>query len=109
MFFFNETAYTETYTYCHTLALHDALPICQRRYGEIVDPEGAPPCQPGREGHRGDGERQAERLDQIVLFETERLKIGHGRDDEDAAAPRDHAGRRTHDGDRKSTRLNSSH
>src|SRR3546814_2137235 len=71
MFFFNETAYTETYTYCHTLALHDALPICQRRYGEIVDPEGAPPCQPGREGHRGDGERQAERLDQIVLFRSE--------------------------------------
>src|SRR3546814_15960305 len=27
-FFFNDTATTEIYTYCHTLSLHDALPIC---------------------------------------------------------------------------------
>src|SRR3546814_9039502 len=27
LFFFNETATTEIYTYCHTLSLHDALPI----------------------------------------------------------------------------------
>src|SRR3546814_6605203 len=26
-FFFNDTAPTEIYTYCHTLPLHDALPI----------------------------------------------------------------------------------
>src|SRR3546814_12961242 len=26
-FFFNDTAATEIYTYCHTLSLHDALPI----------------------------------------------------------------------------------
>src|SRR3546814_2931425 len=26
--FFNDTATTESYTYCHTLSLHDALPIC---------------------------------------------------------------------------------
>src|SRR3546814_16331281 len=26
-FFFNATATTEIYTYCHTLSLHDALPI----------------------------------------------------------------------------------
>src|SRR3546814_13886488 len=25
--FFNDTAHTEIYTYCHTLSLHDALPI----------------------------------------------------------------------------------
>src|SRR3546814_3608719 len=30
MFFFNDTATTEIYTYLHTLPLHDALPICQR-------------------------------------------------------------------------------
>src|SRR3546814_18199270 len=29
-FFFNDTATTEIYTDCHTLALHDALPIFQR-------------------------------------------------------------------------------
>src|SRR3546814_12998493 len=29
--FFNDTATTEIYTYCHTLALHDALPICISR------------------------------------------------------------------------------
>src|SRR3546814_1524963 len=27
VFFFNDTATTEIYTYCHTLSLHDALPI----------------------------------------------------------------------------------
>src|SRR3546814_16448371 len=27
-FFFNDTATTDIYTYCHTLSLHDALPIC---------------------------------------------------------------------------------
>src|SRR3546814_4432191 len=29
-FFFNYTASTEIYTYCHTLSLHDALPISER-------------------------------------------------------------------------------
>src|SRR3546814_20928429 len=28
MFVFNDTATTEIYTSCHTLALHDALPFC---------------------------------------------------------------------------------
>src|SRR3546814_12583512 len=28
-FFFNDTSTTEIYTYCHTLSLHDALPICR--------------------------------------------------------------------------------
>src|SRR3546814_4629776 len=28
VFDFNDTATTEIYTYCHTLSLHDALPIC---------------------------------------------------------------------------------
>src|SRR3546814_12860952 len=31
--FFNDTATTEIYTYCHTLSLHDALPIYQRDLG----------------------------------------------------------------------------
>src|SRR3546814_10961906 len=30
VFFFNDTATTEIYTYGHTLSLHDALPICLR-------------------------------------------------------------------------------
>src|SRR3546814_9050282 len=29
-FFFNDTASTEFYTYCHTPSLHDALPISSR-------------------------------------------------------------------------------
>src|SRR3546814_14427082 len=28
LFFLKDTATTEIYTYCHTLSLHDALPIC---------------------------------------------------------------------------------
>src|SRR3546814_18981568 len=30
--FFNETATTEIYPYCHTLSLHDALPIYNREH-----------------------------------------------------------------------------
>src|SRR3546814_17308432 len=33
LFFFNDTATTEIYTYCHTLSLHDALPIFQQVCG----------------------------------------------------------------------------
>src|SRR3546814_3175877 len=35
MFGFNETATTEIYTYCHTLALHYALPILRLRTREV--------------------------------------------------------------------------
>src|SRR3546814_5290840 len=38
-FFFNDTATTEIYTYGHTLALHDALPIL-RRSACTEDPRG---------------------------------------------------------------------
>src|SRR6056297_1559957 len=31
-FFFKDTATTEIYTYCHTLSLHDALPIRRRMH-----------------------------------------------------------------------------
>src|SRR3546814_18171187 len=34
VFFFNDTATTEIYTYLHTLSLHDALPIYERDEGE---------------------------------------------------------------------------
>src|SRR3546814_10078110 len=35
-FCFNDTATTEIYTYCHTLSLHDALPIFGLRHGAFV-------------------------------------------------------------------------
>src|SRR3546814_18485374 len=35
VFFFNDTATTEIYTYRHTLALHDALPICLTPAGQV--------------------------------------------------------------------------
>src|SRR3546814_12019833 len=35
--FFNDTATTEIYTYCHTLSLHDALPICAPRADQLID------------------------------------------------------------------------
>src|SRR3546814_21173830 len=37
LFFFKDTATTEIYTYLHTLALHDALPICP--FQVIGDPD----------------------------------------------------------------------
>src|SRR3546814_18591110 len=60
IFFFNDTATTEIYTYCHTLSLHDALPI----YPEAVDgqhrlaPAGRPRPAFGR---HGEGEQRAAR------------------------------------------------
>src|SRR3546814_14973033 len=37
MFFFNETATTYTYTYCHTLSLHDALPVWARSISSMYE------------------------------------------------------------------------
>src|SRR3546814_9997967 len=39
VFFFNDTATTEFYTYCTPLSLHDALPIC-RSQGSRRRPQG---------------------------------------------------------------------
>src|SRR3546814_15696486 len=36
-FCFNDTATTEIYTYCHTLSLHDALPLSIDDGWEVVD------------------------------------------------------------------------
>src|SRR3546814_14824343 len=92
-FFFNDTPTTEIYTYLHTLSLHDALPI----FGEGLHLTEAPQRDlDGRdelgalEGlHQvGEGSGIPRLLDQIPLRE--------GGEDEDG-------------GDRKSTRLNSSH
>src|SRR3546814_14250335 len=33
-FFFNDTATTQSSTYCHTLSLHDALPIFAQHHGQ---------------------------------------------------------------------------
>src|SRR3546814_6518278 len=36
MFYCNDTAPTEIYTYLHTLSLHDALPISSHHPGDVV-------------------------------------------------------------------------
>src|SRR3546814_13462618 len=80
-FFFNDTATTEIYTYRHTLSLHDALPISI--------PDGTFPgagCVAGQ-GLHGRPQRQPGVSENGAQLQSER---GHG-------------------GDRKSTRLNSSH
>src|SRR3546814_19622069 len=41
IFFFNDTATTEIYTYCHTLSLHDALPILP----DLASPAHAKPAR----------------------------------------------------------------
>src|SRR3546814_13993155 len=89
IFFFNDTATTEIYTYCHTLSLHDALPIFgngkdrTRRFGHGADrvEGGEPPAN-----------TPAERTLCGVFHGWEDLRRG--------VEP---------DADRKSTRLNSSH
>src|SRR3546814_18758774 len=102
-FFFTDTATTETYTYCHPLSLHAALPIslgdlldpCDEIRGAVVD-QVVVAILPGQlrlvgAAHRAD-HRGAERLGPLA------------EDQADATG----GGMEQH-GDRKSTRLNSSH
>src|SRR3546814_15300062 len=93
--FFNGTATPDIYTYCHTLALHDALPIAggprpppADRQARSTRPAWPAACRPARpaadEGHKGGTTGQA------------------------APGPAGECRSRSA-GDRKSTRLNSSH
>src|SRR3546814_16990863 len=78
-FFFNDTATSEIYTYCHTLSLHDALPISvhpRTAIGRQID-EGAQLVLDRIIDHR------ARRLDRIEfpldVGETRRSRLGLGR------------------------------
>src|SRR3546814_19426308 len=84
LFVFNDTATTEIYTYCHTLSLHDALPI-SRRWAQAAIASGRRRATPG-----GDAARAY-------------------RDPRRCRPPTADRDRRWEGGDRKSTRLNSSH
>src|SRR3546814_12899343 len=108
-FFCNDTATTEIYTYCHTLSLHDALPISSDQYDvmtRMAHDLGIVGCFPRDvPGPMGGQDR----------VEMEGLR---GLDAGQAVAVHDFpgAGRFVPDegigdgqGDRKSTRLNSSH
>src|SRR3546814_8976490 len=76
IFFLNDTAPTEIYTYCHTLSLHDALPISLHfrlavgllpRSGRpepqpdrpTAGPE-QPACQPARQVHPAEAKLRSE-------------------------------------------------
>src|SRR3546814_19744214 len=95
VFFFNDTSTTEIYTYCHTLSLHDALPILTMRAvgsrAEIRRSVDVAHSQPGKVGQDLLGIPEGE-----VLMELQAICRGGYR-----------AGTRPLD--RKSTRLNSSH
>src|SRR3546814_14837622 len=81
-FFFNDTATTEIYTYCHTLSRHDALPIWM-----TPTARGSAPPRSSRRGRRpGSGGSRP---------------LGGNRPGR--------GGRNPVGSDRKSTRLNSSH
>src|SRR3546814_3924570 len=55
--FFTDTATPEIYTYCHTLSLHDALPICgPQRVGQL----------PGRPRQREPAARQFPPWEQLA-------------------------------------------
>src|SRR3712207_8287364 len=82
-FFFNDTATTEIYT----LSLHDALPICPRRRGDLLPRRGP-----------------------ALLDRRDReLPPGDLPDRPDHPSGRARQGRSRRAADRKSTRLNSSH
>src|SRR3546814_12743740 len=103
MCFFKVTATPESYTYCHTLSLHDALPISAcRRHG-------------GTAGSGDGGDLVAETLhdafqihgDDRLVLDDEHVGCGLAIDLGDRA--RQEAGDLLLVRDRKSTRLNSSH
>src|SRR3546814_13042199 len=88
VFFFNDTATPEIYTYLHTLSLHDALPIFVRKIEGFLARSGMSERQFGIEVY-GDHKlmkrlRSGAGVTLTVIEKAERL-------------------------DRKSTRLNSSH
>src|SRR3546814_16058298 len=83
-FFFNDTATTEIYTYGHTLSLHDALPI----FGDAAAAAGE------RRQFEVVGREQG--VTAVDAGQVARARIG----EREAVVGR---------GDRKSTRLNSSH
>src|SRR3546814_7696579 len=105
LYFFNDTATTDIYTYGHTLSLHDALPICPaagtaRRslFPRVEGPDaaGARPRRRIGAGIRGGGSGAAP-----VGADPPGAGQGAGR----LGHPRD--GPRRAGEDRKSTRLNS--
>src|SRR3546814_8839201 len=64
-FFFNDTATTEIYTYCHTLSLHDALPIsrhCSASIGGSPGPDRSGRTMPVRNSRRA--RRRAQRSEE---------------------------------------------
>src|SRR3546814_20070121 len=97
-FFFKLTATTEIYTYCHTLSLHDALPIYLRLSGADPVPVRIRPDL----GGRGDDHLRASADDAGGDAGAGRGAGGSAR-----AWPDDRL--HGHAEDRKSTRLNSSH
>src|SRR3546814_20359208 len=88
-FFFNDTATTEIYTYLHTLSLHDSLPIfIDGRVARIGRPEEFGSSPPAAD----------DRIDARGRAVVPGLINAH-----------EHIAWRNTKGDRKSTRLNSSH
>src|SRR3546814_15862475 len=63
--FFNDTATTEIYTYCHTLSLHDALPIYRDHQG-IIDERDIDVAARSGAGMLGRKPRHQAKLDRLV-------------------------------------------
>src|SRR3546814_19117247 len=108
----NDTATTEIYTYGHTRALHDALPIGVQAGIGVLEDHLQALAQASGVGARGDGRHVATveedaRAGRPVQSDDEarhrRLAAAGLADEAEGGAARNA------EGDRKSTRLNSSH
>ena len=66
----------------------------QQRDPDRAHLPGIDPQQADRQGDRRDGEGQAQRLDQLVPLQPDRLQVGHGRDHEHAGRAGDQPRRR---------------
>src|SRR3546814_9175634 len=118
VFFFNDTATTEIYTYCHTLSLHYALPISELRRVRLGDHHAAARLHPLDQRVRG--LRHVIRMDRRAVGgahpgDVHQVLDGDGEAGEPATSAVRRGRRQSPRGlpgaveDRKSTRLNSSH
>src|SRR3546814_13924680 len=98
IFFFNDTATTEIYTYCHTLSLHDALPIWR---GGLRRCAANPPYGATHSTHL---------VEQVQTADLHVALLGSFENDALEGQARERLGVvQFAQVDRKSTRLNSSH
>src|SRR3546814_14799937 len=87
MFFFNDTATTEIYTYVHTLSLHDALPIYRIARKQVADHRDDDHPERGADQPMDETQREQHLETRRQPAADRQRQIGEERRDEHALAP----------------------